>query len=224
MELFCFGALLLGALLLGSSFAWELGALELFCLGALLLLLSPASGSHDLCHPASSVSSLLRILCKTGPPEFVCSIGTGSGSTGSTPRPAVGASGECSRCCSAAAFSRGAASALSAFASRPAAASVPISGCRSPSASSKHARISSLRRPDLSTSSAARMLARTARRRSRSRLSSGSVGAGLLPRWPHIMLRFASNRVTRLAGFFVAFWTAFLILPPSYVLPICWIF
>jgi len=81
---------------------------------------------------------------------------------------------ECSRCCSAAASSRGAASALSAFASRPAAASVPISGSRSPSASSKHARISSLRRP--STSSAARVLARTAAvRRSRSRLSSGSV-------------------------------------------------
>ena len=55
-----------------------------------------------------------------------------------------GASRECSRCCSAAASSRGAASALSAFASHPAAASVPISGCRSPSASSKHARISSL--------------------------------------------------------------------------------
>jgi len=40
------------------------------------------------------------------------------------------------------------------------------------------------------------MLASTARRRSRSRLSSGSVGADLLPRWPRIMLRFASNRVT----------------------------
>ena len=41
------------------------------------------------------------------------------------------------------------------------------------------------------------MLARRAAvRRSRSRICSGSVGAGLLPRWPRIMLRFASNRVT----------------------------
>jgi len=37
------------------------------------------------------------------------------------------------------------------------------------------------------------MLASTARRRSRSRLSSGSVGADLLPRWPRII---ASDRVT----------------------------
>ena len=144
---------------------------------------------------------------------------TGSGSTGSTPRPAVGASGECSRCCSAAAFSRGAASALSAFASRPAAASIPISGCRSPSASSKHATISSLWRSASSTSSAARMLARPDGPRDLT-VAAASDLATHLPRWPRIMLRFASNRVTggslAFCGFLWLFARLSWLLPPSY--------